>query len=361
MKMNVLEVISSLKPVGGAETFAVNFCVSLSKKVNLYVAILYDDFTNSLVNTLKNNGINFTFFHKKKGIDFKCAKLLSKFIIDNKIEYIHTENNALITTYLALRKNKQCKRIPVLHTIHTVPGLEGGRISNLFMKHIFRNKIATPVNIIADDNVKNYYKLSYVPVVENGIDLSRFDSSIPLDKRTSDLVMLARFSEEKNHIFAIDVLGEVIKKIPSFSAYLYGFGELKETIQNLIKSKSLENNIHVLDSVPNEEVPNILKKAKISLLTSLREMKSLSIIEALASGCILVVNDCVGNRTIIENDNNGYLVSIDDKNKYVNRIVDIVTNPSKYKKISQNAVASSKQYSIDKCVKNYLNIFKGMN
>ena len=129
MKINVLEVISSLKPVGGAETFAVNFCVALSKKVNLHVAILYDVCTDSLVKTLKNNGIGYTFFHKKKGIDLKCAKLLSKFIVDNKIEYIHTENNALITTYLALKKIKQCKRIPILHTIHTVPGLEGGKIS----------------------------------------------------------------------------------------------------------------------------------------------------------------------------------------------------------------------------------------
>lgn len=356
-KITILEVISSLKPIGGAETFAVNLSVALNKKVNLHVAVLYDEANDSFLSTLKNNGINVSFFHKKRGVDINCAKLLREFIIKNDVRFIHTENNALITTFLAIRKKQLYKKITVLHTIHTLPGLEGGKISDLLMKYIFRNKYAIPVNIIDDDNVKKYYGLDYVPLVENGIDCSRFESTIPLTKRTTDLVMFARFTEQKNHKLAVEIFEKIVRKNENFRAYLYGVGPLKETIKELVKDKNLTQNVLIKDSLPNSEIPKILSNAKISFLCSVWEMKSIAIIEALSSGCVMVASNCVGNRTIIDDGKNGFLVANDSVDNYVKLIDDIINNPSSYQNIADNAVTSSKKYSIDFTAEAYIKLF----
>ena len=355
--INVLEVINSLKPTGGAETFAINLCLAMNKKVNLKVAILFNEHTKAFIDTLEQNNIEYFFLEKKKGIDFKCAKRLKDIIIKHNIHFIHTENNALITTYLATRKNNLRKKVVILHTIHTLPGLEGGKISNYLMKHIFRKKIAIPVNIIDDDNVKKYYKLQYVPVIENGVDISKFANTNELKNRKTDLVMFARFEEQKNHALAIKIFETVIKKVKNFKAVLYGSGSLKPEIEKTIAEKGLSESIILAGQVDNRKIPEILSNAKISFLCSVWEMKSISIIEALSSGCIMLASDCLGNKTIINDGVNGFLISNEFPEKYSDKIIDIITCPNKYQQISYNAVESSKKYSIDQTAEEYLKLF----
>ena len=77
-RMNVLEVISSLDTVGGAETFAVSLSKALRNLCNLKVVILYNSNNVDLINKLKSSGIekvagihfNPTVFMRNDNFDF---------------------------------------------------------------------------------------------------------------------------------------------------------------------------------------------------------------------------------------------------------------------------------------------------
>ena len=97
--MKILEVISSLYPMGGAETFATNLCVEISKIAKLKVVILYQKNRDFFISKLKENNIDVVILDRKGHIDLKNAKQLREIILDFKPDVIHTENNALIQTF----------------------------------------------------------------------------------------------------------------------------------------------------------------------------------------------------------------------------------------------------------------------
>ena len=119
--MRILEIISSLNPVGGGETFAVNLCRELNKISKLRVVVLYENHNDYFDKRLKEKNIDVVFLNKKAHIDFKNFKELRKIIIDFKPDVIHTENNALIPVYFSTFFPLGFKKPMVFHTMHLAP------------------------------------------------------------------------------------------------------------------------------------------------------------------------------------------------------------------------------------------------
>ena len=140
--MKILEVISSLYPMGGAETFATNLCVEISKIAKLKVVILYQKNRDFFISKLKENNIDVVILDRKGHIDLKNAKQLREIILDFKPDVIHTENNALIQTFLALRKTKYKNKINIFHTMHLIPEQEcSNPLVRMMYKHILKTKL----------------------------------------------------------------------------------------------------------------------------------------------------------------------------------------------------------------------------
>ena len=356
--MKVLEVISSLEPIGGGETFAVNISRSFHKKHELKVVILYQKHTKMFIDRLDEAGIDYVFLNKKKHFDLKNARELRKIISDFKPDYIHTENNALIPTYLALRKLPSKRRPPVFHTMHLAPSIEcSQRIVRVLYTHIFKTGIATPVAItesLAKES-EDFYKLNNIPYVENGIDLSRIPTeTIPLKKRNYDLVVVGRFSYPKNHEFLIRTFREIKSKKPDFKPAFIGGGELFEQMKQLAIDLNCQF-IEFLGTMPNPAT--ILINTKIIALGSRFEANPLSLLEGMASGCIAVSSNVGGVGNIVKKDN-GFLFELNNSNRFIEIVLEILNNLSNFEDMSKHNIEYAHRFSMDKCADKYIKLLK---
>lgn len=356
--MKILEVISSLYPMGGAETFATNLCVEISKIAKLKVVILYQKNRDFFISKLKENNIDVVILDRKGHIDLKNAKQLREIILDFKPDVIHTENNALIQTFLALRKTKYKNKINIFHTMHLIPEQEcSNPLVRMMYKHILKKRNYIPVAItkqLAEVSAK-FYKKDNVPVVYNGTNLTNNNNNIPIHERKYDVVVVGRFSPEKNHKFLIDSFVELKKKISSLKVAFVGGGPL------LDEMTQYSNNLNANDFI---EFTGILYKpyevvndSKIIALGSLFEANPLSLIEGMASGCIVVASNTGGIPDVIHEPQNGFLFNVNDSEKFIEILSKILKDIERYKKISNFNADYSKQFSMEGCAKEYHKLF----
>lgn len=356
--MKILEVINSLKPIGGGETFAVNISRSFDNISELKVVVLRNTASQMFVDRLNEKNIDCVYLDKQKHIDSKVNKQLSEIIKEFKPDAIHSENNALISVYYALKKLPKKQRPPVFHTMHLAPKDEcSNRLVKLLYRHIFKKKDFVPIAItesLARES-EAFYKRKNIPYVENGVDLDRISNNLlPLKQREYDLVVIGRFSYQKNHEFLIRTLAEVKKRIPTFKAAFIGGGELFEPMKELAKNSGAEF-VEFVGVLPNPAV--YLEKSKIIALGSRFEANPLSLLEGMGAGCVVVSSNVGGVANIIKKEN-GFLFKLDDDQTFIDIVCNIINNVESFESMSKFNKEYSKQFSMDHCAKQYVELFE---
>ncbi|MGM7691669.1 glycosyltransferase [Staphylococcus saprophyticus] len=139
--------------------------------------------------------------------------------------------------------------------------------------------------------------------------------------------------------------------------YIYGDGEQKSILQNLIKELNLENNVKLMGYT--EKAREIFGTADCSLLTSEYEGFALSIQESIASGTPVIAYDIkYGPSDMIEDRVNGYLVENENINALANSIVNYLQKSEKEKKkFSNMALEKAMNFSHNRFANSWIKLF----
>ncbi|MDQ0206812.1 poly(glycerol-phosphate) alpha-glucosyltransferase [Alkalicoccobacillus murimartini] len=141
------------------------------------------------------------------------------------------------------------------------------------------------------------------------------------------IVIVARLNKVKKLDHAIEAIAVVQKVIPDVKLEIFGEGEERENLEELIKSLNLESNVKLLGFTddPSEQYRN----AAFSLLTSDYEGFGLVVLESLKNGCPVVSYDLkYGPSDIITHDKNGILVENKNIDELANVMIEILSNSS---------------------------------
>ena len=187
---------------------------------------------------------------------------------------------------------------------------------------------------------------SHVAVIHNGSvmpEKSKVNFSVHSPVR---LVMTARFSAQKNQ----EGLIRAIKGLPkeSYRLTFVGDGDTIQQCKSLVKRLKLNENIKFVGF--KDDVSQYLISNDIYLLITHYEGLPISIIEAMSYGMPIIASDVGGNSELVENGENGYLVSSSDEIK--KSILELMNNFSLIRKMGK------KSYNI---YKNNLTIQENMN
>lgn len=179
--------------------------------------------------------------------------------------------------------------------------------------------------------VKSKHKLH---TIYNGIEIK----SLKLIKKYDfDICVLAHISNRKGHMDFLDIIFEIKKLIPSIKVVFVGTNLLKNKITNKVKKFNLEKNI--IFSNYQTHVDSFLKKSKILVLPSKMsgsEGLPTAIIEGLNNKLPVIAYDIDGNREVIKDDFNGYLVD-KNKNNIIEKIIKILTDEKKFNDLRSNS------------------------
>ncbi|MBI3291677.1 MAG: glycosyltransferase family 4 protein [Elusimicrobia bacterium] len=170
-----------------------------------------------------------------------------------------------------------------------------------------------------------------------------------LDEHTSVVTMVGNLKPQKNPGQFVKVAARVIRKFPHSRWLFIGDGELRPTIETLIRSLRLERDVQLLGW--RRDIREILAITQVFVLTSLWEGLPLSLLEAMMSGLPVVCNAVDGVQEVVQNGENGFLVTPHDVASMADRIVQLLTDRPLARRMGEaGRTMVSEQFDVDHMV-----------
>jgi glycosyltransferase involved in cell wall biosynthesis len=203
----------------------------------------------------------------------------------------------------------------------------------------FTKKKICNIYKINDDNIR---------VIPGGVDLNKFAPTtdknairkqlkIPSNKIILLTVRnLVKRMGLENLIIAFN---DVIKKNADINLVIGGEGKLKTSLSALAKSFGIENYIHFIGFIPEEQLPSYYKMADLFILPS-KELEGFGLVtlEALASGVPVVGTSVGGTKEILGKFDSNFLLKGTDPNAIAELITEkyqlIKHSPQRWNEIS---------------------------
>lgn len=162
---------------------------------------------------------------------------------------------------------------------------------------------------------------------------------------------VGRPSYQKNIEQMIRVMHDVNKEV-KIHLIVMGVGPVSgqlESVKNLIQELDMTNDVTLLDWTERTDVFNIINQSKFYLSTSRYEGMPYAVIESLALSKACVVSDCDGNKDLIIDNYNGFVVENEDIDGFKNKILKLLDDKELLDKFSKNAFSLySENYNIKK-------------
>jgi len=219
----------------------------------------------------------------------------------------------------------------------------------------FSNSIVT-----VDSRIKNYVidELDFrrnIHVIYNAIDNKRFkpvshDEQSKLKEELgfskSDIVVLiARRMVKKNGIiYGLETAEKLCSKYKrdDIKFCIAGHGKELGNLNRYVKDKNLIDNVNFAGSIAHNLIDKYYKMSDFILMPSTRsddveEATSLSMLEGLVCGKVVIASAIGGMKEVINSGKNGLLVDDRDSEKMAEFINEYSNDPVKYKKISEFA------------------------
>ena len=162
-----------------------------------------------------------------------------------------------------------------------------------------------------------------VRVQLNGIDLTRFAYSG--SEPDGPAVLVARLSPEKSIDTLLRAVPIIIAKCPDFRLEIAGDGPCGEALRRLASESNLGDAVRFLGTV--RDVPSLLSRARLFILSSLTEGISLTLLEASARGLPIVATNVGGNPEVVADGVTGLLVPHSDPNAMASEVIRLWHEP----------------------------------
>lgn len=295
-------------------------------------------------------------------------KRLYKFLKEKKYDIVHINSGAFFfcLQVALISKISGIKRI-IVHSHNNVNmSICKKVLISLFkpIMHLLANDCLACSKDAAEAlflhrNVKN----GKVKIIKNGIEINKFvfseENRIRYRKKLEleDNVIygnIARFHEQKNHDFLIDVFYEIQKKQKNALLVLIGDGSLKSNIKEKVERLDLKEKVKFLGV--RKDVNNILQAMDCFIFPSIYEGLGIVAIEAQATGLYTICSENIPEEAKIS-DKFISMYLKDGAKYWANEIckIDFLSYTDKRKFAYKNAIKSG--YDIRNVAKEIENIY----
>lgn len=372
-KIKVVYIIDTFD-IGGREKVVLDLCNGLDKNIfDVSLIVLSNDKLSSTKFLDSNVSLYSLNINQKElrslSLFFKGFPQLIKILkkLQPNIIHSHFFYMPLFITSLALKISKlDCFHFRTVHT----SGLFYENQKILLNKfRLLIEKIATKINqtyLIGISNVVHKNNIKYfkpyaqdMKLIYNGIDLSKYEKNkydiskkdFGFDENDILVSYVARLDNGKNHLFLINIWKNIKTQIPNAKLCFAGNGILKEQLQKEVKNNHLEESIIFLGSISN--VSELLAISDLAVFPSSFEGFGLVMLEKFAMSLPVVASDIDAFKEIGEDEENCFLVSLEDKELYKKRIIKLCQDEQLRKQIGANARLRAMEFDIKNCLSSH--------
>ena len=222
------------------------------------------------------------------------------------------------------------KRLPLLYLKH-------------YLKHIrYKNLYLLCASAFTSaDYSKTYafedkaYKWAYFT------EIKKYDNidNIISDKQPHSILWVGRLIKFKHPELVVELAHRLKEEGYDFSVNIIGVGEMYDDIEKLIKDYGLTDCIHMLGSMPPEQVRTYMEKSEIFLFTSGKEEGWGAVLnESMNSACAVIASHAIGSVPyLLNNGQNGFVYRDGDIDDIYCKVKTLLDTPQKRKELAKKA------------------------
>jgi glycosyltransferase involved in cell wall biosynthesis len=137
--------------------------------------------------------------------------------------------------------------------------------------------------------------------------------------------VVAPFKPQKGLFHLLDIAARVISQNPAVLFFIAGDGEQRQELEAELRRRGIFQNFRLPGFLPDME--NIIDCFDIGVSTALWEGLPQSLVQLRLKKKAVVASDIPGNREVIRDGKNGYLVSLNDHEHFAAAILKLAADP----------------------------------
>lgn len=188
--------------------------------------------------------------------------------------------------------------------------------------------------IISDYSLERWTR-KIVIARDHFIDFGRFKIKEEYLSRECIVGYIGRLSAEKDVQHFIEALPAILKDRKELRILIGGEGQLKKSIEMVLKAEKLIDNVDLPGWVSNDDFPNYLKRLRLLVLPSYTEGLPYTMLEAMACGTPVLATPVGAIPDVIIDGNTGFIMKDNSPECIAENVIRALSSPD-LEKISDN-------------------------
>jgi phosphatidylinositol alpha 1,6-mannosyltransferase len=296
-------------------------------------------------------------------IPFISPPAIRKLADQYKPDVIHTHENALLSNILL--QVHWDKRPAFISSCYSLPryitqylhlgGLDAWFESMLWKLEINNLNHFEQVVFCTRTHERDFLAHGLRPpttVISNGVNIERYrpDKEPGEDIETRyhlppghRILSVGRLMKDKKLELLVQAMRHVCDKLEAH-LLVVGRGSERPRLKSLIHQLKLEPYIHLLDYVPEQDLPALYRACDLFAIPSLVEVQSLPALQAAVSGLPIVAANSAALPELVRHGENGLLVSTITADELGSAILTILSHPDEAHKMGQVSLEIGKAH-----------------
>lgn len=171
------------------------------------------------------------------------------------------------------------------------------------------------------------------------------------------LLHVGSCAEYKNMEYLVRLFASLRKQYPALYLVKVGSAWTKD-LQNLIDTMHVGDHIRTIPYVPREDLPRIYAAAVCLVHPSIVEGFGLTVLEAMACGCPVVVSDIPSHRELVGNA--GVFFSLHTVSSGKEKIISVIENTAKRKQFVQKGISRARVFRWERTARLTAKVYLGI-
>jgi len=292
----------------------------------------------------------------------KSLKQLTKLMEENNFSLVHVHTP--MASFLGRLAARLTHTRPVLYTAHGFHFYKGAPWYYwvfIYLAEYIAGKWTDGLIVMNQEDYLNAQKMGFQKeknlflVHGVGVNLQQISNISSIGNKIreelgisdKDIVIscIAELIPRKNHIFLLKAWDKTTQNSNNVHLLLVGNGSCLKSIKQQVKLNSLPR-VYFLGY--RNDVPKIIAKSDIVTLVSKHEGLPRSIMEAMALGKPVVVSNVRGNRDLVKQGGNGFLVELGDVKGLSSSFKKLIDDAELRANMGKVSLERIKEYDIEK-------------
>jgi glycosyltransferase involved in cell wall biosynthesis len=331
--VRVLFVIDELD-VGGTEQQILELVKRLDRRYHPMVCCFRP---GRVSREIERAGIPVFVFRKRGKVDLRLVWALRRLMRRERVDLVQTY---LFTANTWARLAAILARVPIIVSSERNVDIWESGYKRLLGRWLDRWTQCTVAN---SEAVKTYLVGKGLPddktrVIHNGVDWQRFTGSVTSEATKAELGipphhavvgLLARLEPQKDPRTFLRAAARLAEAMPAVSFLVVGGGSLEADLRRMAGELGLGP--RTVFTGPRRDVSELLAVCDVSVMSSLKEGMSNTIMESMAAGKPVVATRVGGNPELIDDGVTGFLVPTRDPARLAAAIHEVLADPPRAK------------------------------